>query len=54
MTKDSPPSASITQRAKAIYKAIKEIRNLYAERQVKDALSMRNGPNTTKLLNLPL
>ena len=54
MTKDSPPSPSITERAKAIHKAMKEVRRLNAERQVKDALAMRNGLNTEPLLALPL
>ena len=54
MTKDSPLSPSITKRAKAIYKAIKEVRRLYAKRQVNDALAIRNGPNTEPLLILPL
>src|SRR6267378_3464656 len=54
MTKDSPPSPSITKRAEATHKAMKEVRRLYAERQVNDALAMRNGPNTEPLLILPL
>jgi hypothetical protein len=33
MTKDSPLSLSTTQRAKAIHKATKEVRRLYAERR---------------------
>jgi hypothetical protein len=54
LTRDSPPSPSITKRAKAIHKAIKEVRRLLAERQVTDALGIRNGPNTKKLLELLL
>jgi len=54
MTKDLPLLLSITERAKAIYKAIKEVRRLNAERQVKDALAIRNGLNTESLLTLPL
>ena len=54
MTDDSPPSPSIVQRAEAIRKAMKEIRHLYAKRQVDDALAMRNGPNTSMTLDLPL
>jgi hypothetical protein len=53
MTNDSPPSPSITQRAEAVRKAMKEVRHLHAERQVKDALTMRNGPNTTVTTRLP-
>ena len=33
---------------------MKEVRRLYTERQVSDALAMRNGPNTEQLLTLPL
>ena len=54
MTDDSPPSPSVVQRAEAIRKAMKEVRRLYATRQVNDALGMRNGPNTSTTLNLPL
>jgi hypothetical protein len=54
LTKDSPPSPSITERTEAIHKAIKEVRRIYAERQVRDALAMRNGPNTYKIHELPL
>jgi hypothetical protein len=53
MTNDSPPSPPITQRAEAMRKAMKEVRRLHAERQVRDALAMRNGPNTTGTTNLP-
>jgi hypothetical protein len=54
LTRDSPPSPSVTERAKAIHKAMKEVRRLNAERQVKGALAIRNGPNTKSLLTLPL
>jgi len=54
MTDDSPPSPSVVQRAEAICKATKEVRRLYATRQVNDALGMRNGPNTSTTLDLPL
>jgi hypothetical protein len=54
LTKDSPLSPSLTKRAKAIHKATKEVRRLLAERQVTDALGIRNGLNTKKLLELPL
>ena len=42
------------QRAEAIRKAIKEVRRLYAIRQVNNALGIRNGLNTLTMLNLPL
>ena len=53
LTDDSPPSPSITQRAEAVRKAMKEIQRLHAERQIKDALATRNGPNTTETISLP-
>ena len=54
MTESSPPSPSVAQRIEAIHRATKEVQRLYAERQVKDALAMRNGPNTRITLDLPL
>lgn len=51
---ESPPTATITQRAEAIRKAMKEVREINARRQVRDALAMRNGPSTLETLNLPL
>jgi hypothetical protein len=54
MTRDSLLSPSITERAEAIYKAIKEVWRLYAERQVNDALAIRNGPNTELVFILSL
>ena len=51
---DSPPSASIAQRAEAIRKAMKEIKRLQATRQVNDALRMRNGPDTLPVTTLPI
>jgi hypothetical protein len=54
MTRDSPPSPFITERAEAIHKAMKEVRRLYAEQQVNNALAIRNRPNTEPVLTLPL
>ena len=54
MTNDSLPSLSITQRADTIRKASKEVRRLYATRQVNNALGIRNRPNTSNMLDLPL
>jgi hypothetical protein len=54
LTEMDPPSPSVTKRAEAIYAATKEVRRLYAERRVKDALAMRNGPDTKNILDLPL
>jgi hypothetical protein len=54
ITRDSPPLPSITKQAKAIHKAIKEVRCLYAKQQVNNALAIRNRPNTKPVLTLPL
>lgn len=54
ITTESPPSASTIQRAKAIAKTMTELRKLMAKRKVNDDLNTRNGPNTEKLLQLPL
>jgi hypothetical protein len=45
---------TIVKRAEAIRAATKEVRRLYAKRQVNDALAMRNRPNTIVIVNLPL
>ncbi len=49
-----PLSLSVTKRAEAICTVTKEVRRLYTKRQVKDALAIRNGPNTKITLDLPL
>jgi hypothetical protein len=54
ITRDSLPSPFITEQAEAIYKAIKEVRRLYTERQVNNALAIRNRPNTKPVLILLL
>lgn len=54
LAEESPPSPTITLRPQEIYKATKELKRLYAERMVKHALAMRNGPSTEAILNLPL
>jgi hypothetical protein len=48
------PSATVTQRAAALKKAMNEVQKIRAERQVATALNMRNGPNTTAVYGLPL
>jgi hypothetical protein len=53
MVESDPPSPTVTQRASALKKAMVEIQKLRAERQVTDALRMRNGPNTTAIHDLP-
>jgi hypothetical protein len=47
-------SLIITKRTKTIRKATKEVRRFYAERQVIDALAIRNGPNIVTTLELPI
>jgi hypothetical protein len=54
ITRDSLLLPSITKQAKAIYKAIKKVRRLYAKRQVNNALAIRNKPNTKPVLTLLL
>jgi hypothetical protein len=54
MTEMDPPSPSVVKRAEAIRAATREVRQVHAERQVSDALAMRNGPNTQVTLSLPL
>ena len=48
------PLLSVIKRAEAIYIAIKEVHCLQAECQVKNALAIRNSPNTTSMLSLPI
>jgi hypothetical protein len=54
LTEIDPPSPLVTKRAEAICAATKEVRRLYAKRRVKDALAMRNGPDTKNTLDLLL
>jgi hypothetical protein len=54
LTEIDPPSPSVIKRAEAICVVTKKVRRLYAERQVKNALAMRNGPDTKNILDLPL
>jgi hypothetical protein len=54
LTKMNPSSPLVTKRAEAIHAATKKVRRLYAKRRVKDALAMRNSPNTKNTLDLPL
>jgi hypothetical protein len=53
MIKLDAPSLTVTQRANAVKKAIAKIRKLRAERQVADALNMRNRPKTDAIHDLP-
>lgn len=54
MVDDSSPAPTQRQRAKAIKKAMEEVRRAQAERRVADALSTRNGPDTGAIQDLPL
>jgi hypothetical protein len=45
-------SLTVTERGKAITKAIKQIAELHAKRQVTDALRQQNGPNINNTLNV--
>ncbi len=54
LTKDSPLSPSITERTKAIYKAIKEVRRIHAKQYIRDTLAIRNGLNTYRIHELSL
>jgi hypothetical protein len=54
LTKIDPSSSLVNKRAEAIRAATKEVRRLYTKRRVKDALAMRNSPDTKNTLNLLL
>ena len=54
LTKIDLLSLLITKRVEAICVAIKEVRRLYIERQVKEVLVIRNRPNTRPTLDLPI
>jgi hypothetical protein len=54
MVKLDALSLSVTQWANAIKKAMAEVQKLQAERQVADALNMRNRPRTNAVHNLLL
>jgi hypothetical protein len=54
LTKINPSFFLVTKRAKAICIATKEVRRLYIERQVKNALVIHNNLNTKNILDLPL
>ncbi len=54
LTEIDPLTLSVTKRVEAIYTVTKEVHYLYIERQVKDALTIHNGPNTKITLDLPL
>ena len=47
------PSPTVIQRANVVKKAIAKICKLYAERQVANALNMRNRPKIDTIYDLP-
>jgi hypothetical protein len=47
-------SPAMAKRAEAICTAMAEVRRLYASRQVKEALAIKNRPDTTRTLDLLL
>ena len=52
LIKMDSPSLSTIKRIEAICTVIKEVRCLYAERQVKDILAIHNSPDIKITLNL--
>ena len=54
MSREDRPTASTTQRAATIRKAMAEVRRCYSARQIADALRIRNGPDIASTLALPL
>jgi hypothetical protein len=52
MTTTDTPSLMVTERGKAITKAMKQIAELHAKRQVTDVLRQRNGPNISDTLDV--
>lgn len=54
MSNISPPPLSVVQRAETVYKAMSEIHCLHAQRQIRNALAIRNGSNTLEILDLSL
>jgi hypothetical protein len=54
ITENSVPSLIITKRTETIRKTTKEVRYFYAKQQVIDILAIRNSPNITITLELPI
>ena len=54
ITRSSAPSALMIKRAEAVRTAMAELRHLNAKRQIRDALTMKNSPNTASTLDLLL
>jgi hypothetical protein len=52
ITTTDTPSLTVTEHSKAITKAIKQITELHAKRQVTDTLRQQNRPNISDTLNV--
>jgi hypothetical protein len=52
MTTSDNPSPTVTERGRAIEKAMKQVVEMYTKRQVRDALKQRNGLRTSKTLGV--
>jgi hypothetical protein len=52
MTTTNTPSLTVTEHGKAITKAMKQIAELHAKRQVTDVLRQQNGPNINDTLDV--
>jgi hypothetical protein len=52
ITTTDTPSLTVTEHGKAITKAIKQIAELHAKRQVTDVLRQQNRPNISDTLNV--
>lgn len=53
-TSASPPSPDVSQRARAIEKAMRALREVSARRQINEAIATRNGPDIGVNLDMPL
>ncbi|KAL4403389.1 hypothetical protein CABS03_15260 [Colletotrichum abscissum] len=53
-TSASPPSPDVSQRARAVEKAMRALREVSARRQVNEAIAARNGPDIGANLDMPL
>ncbi|RDI84343.1 hypothetical protein Vi05172_g5622 [Venturia inaequalis] len=54
INQDSPPSQEITERAEAVRTAMKELRKIFARRDVSRVINSRVGPILSHILSLPI
>ena len=47
-------STTVSQRAKAVQMAMKEVNRLHAQQQIQKALATRNSPDTSTVLDAPV